>query len=197
MHQPAQNPRMENFMTLSELKNSLPDYARDLKLNLESALSESGSPGLSQRQIALIALASAVASRNPQLTAAVTAFATQYASSVELDGARAAAAIMAMNNVYYRFTHLVGDAEYATLRANLRMSVMASPGMDKLDFELASLAVSANNGCGTCMSSHAKTLRTHNLGALSVQSAVRIASVIHAVAVALEQAATDAQAQAA
>ena len=174
-------------MNLAELKSRLPEFAKDLRLNLESVLSEGGAPGLSQKQIAVIALASAVAARNQSVTQAVTAFATQYLDAAELDGARAAAAIMAMNNIYYRFTHLVGDAEYGSLRANLRMSIMAKPGLDKNDFELASLAVSAINGCGACMSSHEKVVREHGIGIQAVQSSVRIASVIHAVAVTLEQ----------
>jgi len=95
-----------------------------------------------------------------------------------------------MNNIYYRFTHLVEDPEYQTLRASLRMNVMANPGCGKIDFELASLAVSAINGCGKCVDSHEKTLRKHEVPALAIQSAVRIASVIHAVAVTIEQAAS-------
>ena len=95
---------------------------------------------------------------------------------------------MGMNNIYYRFVHLVGDPEYGTLRANLRMNAMANPGGDKVDFELASLAVSAINGCGMCLESHEKTLRKHGLSAQPIQSAARIAAVIHAAAVALEQA---------
>ncbi|HET7921393.1 MAG TPA: carboxymuconolactone decarboxylase family protein [Gammaproteobacteria bacterium] len=184
-------------MNLSELKSSLPDYARDLRLNLESVLSEGGAPGLNPKQIAIIALASAIAARNPALTAAIAGFAAGALTSAELDGARAAAAIMGMNNVYYRFTHLVGEPEYATLRANLRMGVMAKPGIEKLDFELASLAVSAINGCGACMSAHEKTVRTHGAGSQAVQSAVRIAAVLHAVAVTLEQAPAATQALAA
>ena len=85
------------------------------------------------------------------------------------------------------FTHLVGDTEYASLRAGLRMNAMANPGCDKVDFELCSLAVSAINGCGMCMDSHEKTLRKHELTVQAVQSAVRIAAVIHAAAVTLEQ----------
>jgi alkyl hydroperoxide reductase subunit D len=68
------------------------------------------------------------------------------------------------------------------------MNAMANPGCDKLDFELCSLAVSAINGCGMCMDSHEKTLRKHELPAQAVQSAARIAAVVHAVAVTLEQA---------
>ena len=107
------------------------------------------------------------------------------ATAQELDGARTAAALMAMNNVYYRFTHLVSDIEYATQRAGLRMNGMANPGCDKVDFELCSLAVSAINGCGKCMDSHEQALRKHGLSPPAIQSAVRIAAVVQAVAVTL------------
>ena len=175
-------------MNLETIKTRIPDYAKDLRLNLDSVLSESGAPGLSTRQIAIIALASAIASRHEPLTQAIAAQAAIVLSPVEIDGARAAAAIMAMNNVYYRFMHLVGDPEYQTLRASLRMNVMANPGCGKVDFELASLAVSAINGCGKCVESHEKTLRKHEVKALAIQSAARIAAVIHGVAVTIEQA---------
>lgn len=174
-------------MSLAALRSQLPEYAKDLRLNLESVLGENGAPGLDQPQIAVVALASAMASRHAPLTAAVAEWAAGHADEDALRGARAAAAIMGMNNIYYRFLHLVGDDEYATLRAGLRMNVMASPGGSKVDFELASLAVSAINGCGACLESHEKTLRKHELGAQAIQSAVRIAAVVHAVAVALEQ----------
>jgi len=177
-------------MSITQIKSRIPDHAKDLRLNLDSVLSETGAPGLTQKQIGLVALASAIASRHEPLVAAVTAEAAQHASVQELEGARTAAAIMAMNNVYYRFTHLVEDKEYATLRAGLRMNAMANPGCDKLDFELCSLAVSAINGCGMCMDSHEKTLRKHGVSAQAVQSAVRIAAVVHAAAVTLEQATT-------
>ena len=103
-----------------------------------------------------------------------------------LQAARAAAAIMGMNNIYYRFLHLVEDAEYQRLPARLRMNVLANPGIDKLDFELLSLAVSAINGCGLCISSHEKKLRAHGITREMIQSAVRIAATVHAVAVASE-----------
>lgn len=176
-------------MKLEELKDSLPGYAKDLRLNLESVLSTGGAPGLNDKQIALVALASAVAARHAPLTEAITEFAAERASEDELDGARAAAAVMGMNNVYYRFTHSVGEEEYSSLRAGLRMNVMARPGCDKVTFELASLAVSAINGCAACLDSHEKTLRRHELGAQAVQSAARIAAVVHAAAVTLEQSA--------
>jgi alkyl hydroperoxide reductase subunit D len=182
---------------LQELRANLPDYAKDLRLNLESVLGEAGAPGLADRQIRAIALASAVASRHAPLVDALEAHAATALSAAEIAGARAAAAMMAMTNVYYRFTHLVGDEEYATLRPGLRMNVMANPGIDRVSFELASLAVSAINGCGRCMQSHEKVLRGHGVTVQGIQSAVRIAAVVHAVAATLEQSGVPAMAQAA
>jgi alkyl hydroperoxide reductase subunit D len=175
-------------MSIDTLRASIPAFAKDLRLNLESVLTEAGAPGLAERQVRAIAYASAIASRHLPLTQALAAQAATVLSEAELDGARTAAALMAMTNVYYRFTHLVEEPEYATLRAGLRMNAMASPGIDKVTFELCALAVSAVNGCGACLASHEKVLRQHGLTAQAVQSAARIAAVVHAVAVSLEQA---------
>lgn len=178
---------------MQDIKSQLPDYAKDLRLNLDSVLTEGGAPGLSAKQIAIVALASAVAARHEPLTRAVATFAARELDQAAFDGARAAAAIMSMNNVYYRFTHLVSEQEYAKMPARLRMNVMANPGIEKIDFELASLAVSAVNGCGMCVDSHEKTLRQHGVSAQAVQSAVRIAAVLFSVAVTLEQAGASAK----
>ena len=167
---------------MDALRDRIPDYARDLRLNLSSVLTPQGAPGLSESQLWMTALASAIASRNAELARAIEAAATEKLEPVQVEAARAAAAIMGMNNVYYRFLHLVEDDEYAKLPARLRMNVIGSPGIDKADFELMSLAVSAVNGCGKCVSSHERILRQHDLGREAVQSAVRIASVIHAIA---------------
>ena len=75
------------------------------------------------------------------------------------------------------------------MRTGLRMNVIAKPGVDKVTFELACLAVSAINGCGACLDSHERVIRQHDVGALGVQSALKIGAVVHAVAVTLEQAA--------
>jgi alkyl hydroperoxide reductase subunit D len=175
---------------LETLRDAIPDYAKDLRLNLGSVLTVQGAPGLTAKQVWGTALASAIAARHVPLARAV-----EEAARVELDdagiaGAKAAAAIMGMNNVYYRFLHLVGDTEYQSMPARLRMNVMASPGIDKLDFELYSLAVSAVNGCGLCIESHEKLLRKHDVSREAIQSAVRIAAVLHAVAGVLEAAPT-------
>jgi len=172
--------------TLEQWRDSIPDYARDLKLNLGSVLTTTGAPGLSERQIWAVAVASAIAARNAVFTRAVEAAAAGQLDAAHLNAARAAAAIMGMNNIYYRFLHLVEDAEYQTLPARLRMNVLANPGIDKLDFELLSLAVSAVNGCGLCITAHEQKLRAHGVSREMIQSAVRIASVIHAVAGVLE-----------
>jgi alkyl hydroperoxide reductase subunit D len=181
-------------MPLAAIKSALPDYAKDLRLNLESVLTPHGAPGLEERQLRAVALASAIAARHAPLTAALDAFAAERLEPAERAGVRAAAAIMGMTNVYYRFTHLVANKEYATLRAGLRMNVMHAPGIDKASFELCALAVSAINGCGACVDSHEKVLRAHGVSAQGVQSAVRIAAVVHATAVTLEQAGMPAEA---
>ena len=173
-------------MNIEQIRDSLPDYARDLKLNLGSVLTAQGAPGLSERQIWSIALASAVASRNTGFARSIEAQAKAHIADIEVEGAKAAAAIMGMNNIYYRFLHLVEDGEYQTMPARLRMNVIANHGIDKLDFELISLAVSAVNGCGLCVTSHEKKLRAHEVSREAIQSAVRIAATIHAVAVTLE-----------
>ena len=111
-----------------------------------------------------------------------------------LNAARAAARVMGMNNVYYRFLHLVADEEYGRLPARLRMNVIGNPGIDRTDFELLSLAVSAVNGCGTCVASHERKVREGGLSREAVQSAVRIAAVVHGAAVALEYAQQSGQA---
>jgi alkyl hydroperoxide reductase subunit D len=183
--------------TLDNIRDAIPDYARDLRLNLGSVLSTSGAPGLSEKQIWAVALAAAIASRNAELTRDFEALAAAHLDAAYINGARAAAAIMGMNNVYYRFLHLVEDPEYAQLPARLRMNVIGNPGIDKLDFELLSLAVSAINGCGTCVASHERQLRKHEFTRETVQSAVRIAATVHAVARVLESAKLEAGAGAA
>jgi len=172
--------------TLDAIRESLPGYARDLQLNLGSVLSPAGAPGLDERQIWAVALAAALGSRNPAFARDLGALAASHLDAAHVTAAHSAAAIMGMNNVYYRFLHLVEDAEYAKLPARLRMSVIGNPGIARADFELLALAVSAINGCGSCVAAHERQLRQHGLEREAIQSAVRIASVVHAVARVLE-----------
>jgi alkyl hydroperoxide reductase subunit D len=168
--------------SLESIRESLPGYARDLALNLGSVLTSAGAPGLSERQIWAVALAAAAASGNAAYTREMQALAARHLDAAHVSAAHAAAAIMAMNNVYYRFLHLVGDEEYGKLPARLRMNVIAKPGIPKGDFELLCLAVSAINGCGSCVASHERQVRQQGLEREAVQSAVRIAATVHAVA---------------
>jgi lipoyl-dependent peroxiredoxin subunit D len=168
---------------MEDLKNRLPEYAKDLRLNLSSLAAETV---LDDTKKAGTFIASALASRNPEVVRAVMAEFGSRLQPPELKAAQAAAAIMAMNNVYYRFTHLVESDDYGKLPARLRMNALANPGTEKENFELWSLAVSAVNGCGMCMEAHERVLRRAGVTAEQVQAAVRIAAVVHAVAVTLE-----------
>lgn len=173
-------------MSIEQLKNNLADHAKDIKLNLSMVLSEAGSPDLNQKQMISIALAAAYTTRNTEVIAAIAAEAASHLSTDEITAVKSAATIMAMNNIYYRFTHVMDDPTYATMPAKLRMNVIANPGIDKIIFELASLAVSAMNGCGKCMNTHAMQLEKHQVSKIAIQSAIRIAAVIQATAIGYE-----------
>jgi alkyl hydroperoxide reductase subunit D len=170
-------------MSLDALKAALPDYAKDLKLNLSSVIANSPLP---EQQLWGTALVSAIATRSPIVLTELDREAREHLSESAYTAAKAAAAVMAMNNVYYRTRHLLSDPEYASLRAGLRMNVIGNPGVEKSDFELWSFAVSAVNGCGTCLDSHERVLRNAGLSRESIQEAFKIAAVIHAVGVTLE-----------
>ena len=165
--------------SLKEFGDTLPDYAKDLRLNLSSLLSDQLLGD--QRKYGLM-LACAHGSGYRPLVAAAEAECAPKLSPEAANAARSAAAVMAMNNVYYRFVHLASNPIYATLPAKLRMNAIGSHGIDKADFELFSLAVSAMNGCGMCIDSHEKVLQQHNVKAETVQAAARIAASMQAIA---------------
>jgi lipoyl-dependent peroxiredoxin subunit D len=169
-------------MSLEKLKNALPEYAKDLKLNLSSLAAE---PALTEQQRAGTFVA-ALASRSSKVIEALVGEFAPRMAPVALGAAKAAAAIMAMNNIYYRFVHLVSAPDYKSMPAKSRMNVIGRPGVEKADFELWSLAVSAINGCGMCMDAHERELRKAGVGTEAVQAVVRIAAVVHAVAATLE-----------
>jgi alkyl hydroperoxide reductase subunit D len=166
-------------MTLDALRETLPAYAKDLSLNLSSLAAETV---LSDQQKWGCFVAAAHAVGAPDVVKAVEASASQAGlSETARTAAKAAAAIMAMNNVYYRALHLMQNPEYRTLPARLRMNILANPGVDKADFELWSLVVSAVNGCGACLDSHEAELKKRGVSALAIQAGVRIAAVVNAV----------------
>ena len=166
-------------MSLKSFAEALPDYAKDLRLNIGSLLNDQTLPD--QQKYGLI-LACAHGTGYKPIVAAAEAEVEGKLGAEAATAARAAAAVMAMNNVYYRFVHLASNPVYQTLPAKLRMNVIGNPGIDKADFELFSLAVSAMNGCGMCIDSHERVLQQHKVKAETIQTAVRIASVVKAIA---------------
>ena len=166
-------------MGLDALRAALPDYAKDLSLNLSSLVSENV---LNDQQKWGCFVASAHAVGAPAVVQAVEAAAAEAGLSDEAKtAAKAAAAIMGMNNVYYRALHIMHNPEYRALPARLRMSVAANPGVDKVDFELWEMAVSAINACGACLDAHEGELKKHGVPATAIQASLRIAAVVNAV----------------
>lgn len=173
---------------LKALSESWPDAARDIRLNLQVVLQESS---LTPRLRFGIALASALASRQSALREAILRDGRPHLDEAMVDDAQAAAALMSMNNIYYRFRHMIGKESYQALPARLRMNRIAHPKTDAASFELLCLAVSAIHGCEMCVQTHEKSVIAHGLTEAQVNDAVRIAAVVHAAAVSLESVAED------
>ncbi len=172
-------------MSLDALKNKIADFAKDVRLNLSSMASDET---LTPVQKYGLFAACGIAARNPQVRQALIAEAAQHLDETALNAAKSAAAIMGMNNVYYRFLHLASNEEFRTMPAKLRMNVIANPGVGKVDFELWSLAVSAINGCGACIDLHEAELRKAGVSSQAIQTAVRFAAIIQSAAIAIEAA---------
>jgi alkyl hydroperoxide reductase subunit D len=168
---------------LLALRDAIPEPARDLKLNLQSVLADSS---LSVAQRWGVAVATAIASRSARLRDAVIADARAAAGDAVVEDAIAAAALMGMNNVYYRFRHLIEKPSYSEKPARLRMNRLVKPATSKVDFELYSLAASAVNGCSTCMRSHEQVVLAGGLNEDQVHDAIRIAATVNGVAIALD-----------
>jgi alkyl hydroperoxide reductase subunit D len=171
-------------MSLETLIDSIPHYARDIRVNLGNVLKQTELTG---QQLWGTAVASAIASRNDSVIRALETEAALHVSPETIEAARTAAAIMAMNNVYYRFLHLTDNDKYSSIPAKLRMQGLRSHGLDQVDFELWCTAVSAINNCPACVASHERIVREKGLTEEHVLAAIRIAAVIHAAATAIEE----------
>lgn len=169
-------------MSVDNLKDGLPAYAKDLKLNLGTL---ARSTELSEQQLWGTFVATAAATRNDQVISEISEEAKTHLSEEAYNAALAAASIMAMNNVAYRARGWLGD-DYAQVRMGLRMNVISKPGIEKVDFELYSLAVSTINGCEHCTIAHEKTVREEGLTKEQVFEAVKIAATVSGVAQALQ-----------
>jgi alkyl hydroperoxide reductase subunit D len=166
-------------MSIDTLIEGLPSYSKDLKLNYSTLVRQNNE--LTAQQLWGTVVASAIATRNDQLTASALEEAAKHLTPQALEAAKGAAAVMGMNNIYYRFLHLTSNEKYSTLPARLRMNVMRTHGADHVDFELWALAVSAINGCGKCVDSHEKVVREKGVPEETVLAVVRVASVLHAI----------------
>ena len=165
---------------LQSLRESLPDEARDIRLNLDAVMD---APSLSPQQRWTVAVACALATGSPELASAVQEQALLAASREAAEDGRAAAILMAMNNTYYRFKHVAGKPAYEAMPARLRMNRLGRPATDKATFELACLAVSAINGCAACVTAHEGAVIAAGLTEEAVHDAVRIGSTLRAAAV--------------
>lgn len=169
-------------MSIEVIKNALPDYAKDIKLNLSSLVNEDI---LDAQKFWGTMVASALAGRNAFVIGEIIDEAGQHLSAEAMNAAKGAAAIMAMNNVYYKFVGMMGG-DYQTMPAKLRMNIIGNPGVDKADFELWSLAVSAINACQYCVKAHDAQLAQHGIDKPQIQAAVRIAAVVQAASAILD-----------
>ncbi|WP_266065048.1 carboxymuconolactone decarboxylase family protein [Brucella intermedia] len=171
---------------LESLRQALPDYARDIKINLGTLLGPDGVPELSTAQKWGSAVAAAIASRNPALTDAVEHDALLLSDDGNVEAARIAATIMAMTNVYYRAVHMAADPELSRLPAGLRMNGLTKHGIDQASFELFGLAASVVKGCEGCTKAHLDGARKHGISVQAIQAVIRMAAVIHATATVLD-----------
>ncbi len=171
-------------MAIDTLIDALPDYSKDLRLNYSTLIRQNTE--LSEQQLWGTVVASAMATRSAELTREALEEGARHLSAQAFEAAQAAAAVMGMNNIFYRFAHLSSNEKYQTMPARLRMNVLRTHGVDPVDFELWSLAVSAINGCGKCVDAHEKVLLGKGVTEDLILAAVRVASVVHAIGTVLD-----------
>jgi alkyl hydroperoxide reductase subunit D len=169
-------------MTLQQISDSIPEYAKDQRVNLQNVLQQGE---LTAQQTWMTAVACVLACRNDALSRAILAEAASKLSAEAMQAAKAAFGVMQMNNIFYRFKHFAGP-DYEQMPARLRMQAIRGHGGDPVDFELVCLAVSTINGCEACVKSHEKVVREKGITAEAVTASVRIAATLHAVAGILE-----------
>lgn len=167
------------------LLSQLPEEASDVRTNIKRVLAAQESLNLEQTWGT--ALTAAYFIRHEQLTAAILADAKAAGISEDvLSDARGAAAIMGTNAIYYRFRHLMAAEAYNQRPANLRMMRMQQVATTKLNFELFSLGPAALAGCELCLKAHEAAVKRGGLNEEQIHDAVRIAAVLHGLAVALD-----------
>jgi len=161
---------------LASIKEIIPDYAKDIRLNLDAVISRSS---LSPEDAVGSALAAAYAAKSKFL---IDAFKSGL-SDTDANAALTAAALMGMNNVWYPYPEMSDDAQLKTLAPQLRMNAYATHGgVDKKRFELFALVASIIGKCHFCVKSHYATLKQEGLSTEQLRDAGRIAAVVNAAA---------------
>jgi lipoyl-dependent peroxiredoxin subunit D len=161
---------------LQALKDQIPDYAKDIRLNLDATIARSS---LAAEDALGVALAAAFAARSKPLVDAFTAHTPQ----AERQAALTAAALMGMNNVWYPFVEMADDADLKTQRPELRMNAYASHGgVAKIKFEAFALAASIVGMCHFCVKSHHDLLKKEGMTTQQLRDIGRIAAVVNAAA---------------
>ena len=173
-------------MSIDNVKDALPDYAKDLKVNLSSIVRTTE---LNQQQLWGALVATAAATKSESLAWEVSEDAQGILTEQAYHAALGSASIMGMNNVFYRGRGFL-DGKYDDLRAGLRMNIIANPGVEKANFELWSFAVSSINGCPDCVTAHEHTLREAGVSRETIQEALKAAAIISGVAQAIVTAQT-------
>ncbi|CAJ0702683.1 carboxymuconolactone decarboxylase family protein [Ralstonia holmesii] len=164
---------------LQTIKGRIPDYAKDIRLNLDGTIARSSLEG---NDAVGVALAAAFATKSKVLTDAIRN--AGVLSPEEVNGALTAAALMGMNNVWYPYIEMADDSDLAQQKAELRMNAYANNGgVDKRRFEMYALAASIIGKCHFCIKSHYDLLKNHQgMSAQQLRDVGRIAAVINAAA---------------
>ena len=162
---------------VDSIKEGLPDYAKDTRLNIDSVMKRST---LASEEAEACALAAAFAAGNTKLWQWIS---SQITNSVERDAAITAATLMAMNNTWYPYVEMSDDPLLKGLPAQLRMNAISSHGgTTKARFEAYSLAASIVGKCHFCVKAHYDTLKKEGYTVEQLRDIGRIASVINSVA---------------
>ena len=163
---------------LSAIKALVPDYAKDIRLNLGGTIARSSLEGT---DAVGVALAAAFAAKSPVLVDAIRN--AGVLSAEEVNGALTAAALMGMNNVWYPYVEMTDNADLKSQPAALRMNAYASHGgVDKRRFEMYALAASIIGKCHFCVRSHFDTLVAEGMSSTQLRDVGRIAAVVNAAA---------------
>jgi alkyl hydroperoxide reductase subunit D len=163
---------------LSAIKALVPDYAKDIRLNLDGTIARSSLEGT---DAVGVALAAAFAAKSAVLVDAIRN--AGVLSAEEVNGALTAAALMGMNNVWYPYVEMTDNADLKSQPAALRMNAYASHGgVDKRRFEMYALAASIIGKCHFCVRSHFDTLVAEGMSSTQLRDVGRIAAVVNAAA---------------